>query len=247
MPRSFEIVERKLFESDYFLDALKGTRSIVEAEFLLSAFLSASRAVTFALQASLGDNPEFPSWYEPERHRLKEVGGWFVEARNASQKEGAYFIRSSSSRPNGACLFYTEPLFPMDKAGVLPTSRPRAAQAIGEGILNILLRDAVGATTPEPTSPDVASMCEKYLRALVGVVFRCFQRFGMDIDPQQYYSARNLERLGKTIEDFEEELGFPRGWTAGIPHDHRLRVLRSEAGCSEVDHLFEKYGVGRLR
>jgi hypothetical protein len=108
--RSFGIVESKLFESDFFLEKLE-TASLPEAEYYLSAFLSATRAVTFALQASLDDHPRFRSWYSHEQECLQkdETALWAKRARNASQKEGATFIRTVR-RDGHASQLYDQPI-----------------------------------------------------------------------------------------------------------------------------------------
>lgn len=240
MTRSFGIVEWKLFESDFFLEKMRACDEMVEAEFFLSAFLSATRAVTFALQASLRDLAGFDTWYASEIERLREnsVAMWFVRARNSSQKEGATFIRSASHGLDGSSLFFEESLF-------------QKAKTIEEGALRLLAEVDAEATGPHVSLPDkqidVVSKCERYLRDLVGLILRCYSQFGRDIDPAQYCTLSNMVRLGMSVEDFEEQLGFPRGWTATIEQEDRLAVLRREAGRTEVDEIFLKYlGVDRF-
>ncbi|MGA2207716.1 MAG: hypothetical protein ABSG10_13395, partial [Terracidiphilus sp.] len=56
MSQSFGIVEEKLREAEFFLDALHAApRSSFEARCLFSAFVSAARSVTLALQATMKD------------------------------------------------------------------------------------------------------------------------------------------------------------------------------------------------
>lgn len=201
-----------------------GCGGMIEAEFYLSAFLSATRAVTFALQASLSDLPGFASWYETERAALRVQGDWFVKARNASQKEGATFIHGGSRRGSDLRFF------------TLATITPTAKEA---DFASLLL---VGMNSDGPGhAEDVVGKCEQHLVALVTMIFRCFQQFGMDIDPQLYYSRENLNRLGKSVEDFEEELGLPRGWTAFGNDEVRLRALSHEAGDTQIDEIFVTY------
>lgn len=56
---------------------------------------------------------------------------------------------------------------------------------------------------------DIVILCN----ILVDLVFDSFAKFGEVIDPDRYYTVSNLSRLGKTIEDIEAELGYPREFT----------------------------------
>ncbi len=86
---------------------------------------------------------------------------------------------------------------------------------------------------------DVLSACKKYFVLLLEVIFDCYQNFGTVIDP---------EKTGKTIEDFEQELGCPRGWTniPGATKDERLKAIRNEICCDGIDHILVKY-LGKNR
>ena len=53
MSRSFGLVDDKLAEAAFFFERLESTQNMFEARCYLSAFASASRSVTFAMQASL--------------------------------------------------------------------------------------------------------------------------------------------------------------------------------------------------
>jgi hypothetical protein len=71
--------------------------------------------------------------------------------------------------------------------------------------------------------------------------------FAHIIDPEVYLTTRALRAKGKTIEDIEEEMGFPRGWTAVLSDDseERLRVLRRELPPAfDLDWLTSKYVEG---
>ncbi|MDA0270091.1 MAG: hypothetical protein O2798_01970 [Chloroflexi bacterium] len=97
--RSFDAVDHKLLEADYFLEALcREPLSPVEASFYFSAFVSAARSVTFALQAVMKVAPGFSSWYEHRRVRLgaNPTARWFVTTRNLNQKLGLAPIRGGT-------------------------------------------------------------------------------------------------------------------------------------------------------
>lgn len=92
----FELVEGKLFEADFFLDKLKACSGlqIQDAKFYLSAFISAGRTITFALQKSLRHQDGFDEWYEKHQNNLKEnqLAKFYYDARNEGQHEGYYHI-----------------------------------------------------------------------------------------------------------------------------------------------------------
>lgn len=101
------------------------------------------------------------------------------------------------------------------------------------------------ATVPDE---DVLSACRKYMLTITSLIFDCYIAFGPHIDAHQYYTAEHFDRIGKTVEDAEEEIGFPRGWTdIGDPDSlpHRWSLLRRQVAGCEVNHIFEKY-LGRV-
>jgi len=75
------------------------------------------------------------------------------------------------------------------------------------------------------------------------VVFDCYQDFGAIVDPSKYYTMENLDQLGISIEDVEEELGFPRGWTQ-LPDansEKRLAALKTCIPLPDAQWIFDKY------
>lgn len=91
MSSSFGVVEDKLREAEFFLAQLRGTSRVsFEANCYLSAFVSATRSVTFAIQASLKGVPGFKDWYESAQKQLKTdpLAPFFVEIRNEVVHKG---------------------------------------------------------------------------------------------------------------------------------------------------------------
>ena len=88
---------------------------------------------------------------------------------------------------------------------------------------------------------DAVAAATHYMRRIVKRVFECYIAFGAVIDPEQHYSAENLERTGGTIDDGDEELFGIRGWISGIPDAGRLRLLRQSLPGCRIDYLFERY------
>ena len=69
--RSFELVESKLVEANFFLEKLANVKGFDAARFYFSAFVSAARTVTFALQAVMKSVEGFAEWYSKEQDSLK--------------------------------------------------------------------------------------------------------------------------------------------------------------------------------
>src|SRR5438093_1558527 len=92
MASSFGVVEDKLREAEFFLDQLRNTsRLSFEADCFFSAFVSATRSVTFAMQASLKGVPGFKDWYDSAQKQLKTdpLAPFIVEIRNEVVHSGA--------------------------------------------------------------------------------------------------------------------------------------------------------------
>ncbi len=85
--------EDKLQEAEFFLKHLKLCNPVNEMRYYFSAFCSACRSVTFALQkegSNLLDKQSFDEWYKNEQIRLGAIptAKMFVNFRNVTQKEG---------------------------------------------------------------------------------------------------------------------------------------------------------------
>src|SRR5580658_1529574 len=105
MARSFQIVEFKVEEADFFLVKLEEcsySGNFFEARQYLNAFLSATRSITFVLNASLHDLVGYTAWYTDHKLRLQNspIAQYFLESRNLSQKVGFYAL--------GGCGSYTD-------------------------------------------------------------------------------------------------------------------------------------------
>ena len=92
MPHTFTTIRHsveKLLEAEHFLARMLESNGL-EFQFELNAFLSASRSITFVLQKSLANVPEFIAWYERQQARMKADAAmrFFLELRNISQKQG---------------------------------------------------------------------------------------------------------------------------------------------------------------
>ena len=91
MAQSFEVVEAKLREAEFFLNQLSGSsRLSFDAQCYFSAFVSAARSVTDALRATMSGIADFEQWYRGVQAGLKAdpLVPLFVEIRNNSVHRG---------------------------------------------------------------------------------------------------------------------------------------------------------------
>ncbi|MGL4576838.1 MAG: hypothetical protein ACRCV9_18775 [Burkholderiaceae bacterium] len=214
MSRSFGLVEYKVQEAEYFLDELtaKGqTFDLGPIQFLASAFTSATRSVTFAMQASLKGVTEFDRWYEQKQLDLKAnaLARFFHEFRTVTQHLGINVVRAGESSGNVKTYYF------------------------------IGCRDL-----PNVPREDVVTACQAYFRLILDVVYDCYIAFATRVDGQWYFTEDNFRQLGRTVEDAEEELGLPRGWTdLGKPEllPHRWDALRRHADGCMIEEQFARW------
>ena len=224
MSKSFDFVDEKIREADFFLDQLSesGMR-MNQVRFHFNAFVSASRSITFSLQAVMNSTPGFREWYKPKQEALKanETCQFFKTIRDQSLHIGSTPVNSGSMRTleNGDVevkywFKSDDPLIPLENA-------------------------------PEE---DVVTSCRSYLTTLIQLVYECYVEFGDIIDPRQYFSNESIARRGWTPEHIEKYLGFPTGWskTEGLSDSERIEALRKHIPDSLIDPIFVKYlGVPR--
>lgn len=214
MARSFGLVDYKVQEAEFFLEEVHrrhSKKNFKEVQFGVSAFVSAARSVTFAMQASLKGEPEFDAWYSPRQEALRQdaLSRFFHDFRTVTQHIGENVV-SGGYQSNKGTLYYFVPCKDL------------------------------------PTVPDldVITACDTYFKSVLELVFDCYVHLRNVVDGQWYFTAENFERLGKTIEDAEEELGMPRGWTdIGEPgiEAHRWHLLRRNADGCNIQHQFHTW------
>ena len=218
--RGFRCVADKVAEADYFLGRMKETYAeIEEMRFLFSAFVSAARSVTFSLQAVMSGYPDFDSWYQPRQKRLKE------------SRLARFFVdlRNHLQKVGGAPIFHSG------------WSRNGKFEWFTE-------------FTPTPDFEevppgDVITLSETYFRLLLEILQECYAGYWAYIDPRAIFTVEGLRVLGWTVEDVEEAVGFPRGWT-DIPWPEeeklsaRLHVLSRYGDDELMDAFFKKYSIG---
>jgi hypothetical protein len=229
MARSFDCVDFKLAEADFFLEQMKScTLSIWEVNFYFSAFVSAARSVTFALQAVMDGQPGFAEWYSKKQGEMRgdPVCRFFVTYRNEVLKTGELPIVGGYTHRFSRSMISGNKLQPLERTAFIQRA----------------MSNHDGGTCEE--EPDAVASCCEYMQKVVALVASCYTDFGPIIDPDQHYTLDNLRKINKSVEDVEEELGLPRGWTAigEGTNEERLRALCTHIPRSGIKHLFEKYG-----
>lgn len=96
---SLLLVEEKLLEANYFIQLMRQGGPGPSYGYCLSAFVSASRSVTFLLQKEMAHVPGFDDWWQQQQARLKAdpVARFFLKIRNYSQKEGRISLVGSGN------------------------------------------------------------------------------------------------------------------------------------------------------
>lgn len=112
MEHTFDTVDHKTAEAELFLAAMaKAGTDIFAFQCYLSAYLSASRTTTLALQ-QFKDIPNFESWYLSHRERLQSdpVAKYLLDLRNDHVHGGPYPIRGGTFHGDKAEYFFDDRL-----------------------------------------------------------------------------------------------------------------------------------------
>lgn len=223
MARSFGIVEEKLREAEFFLDALgNSSRMSPGARFYFSAFISSARSVTYALQACMSGVPGFSDWYRTAQQALRtdRLAPLFLELRNEAVHVGV-------NRLNQVGLEHLK----QHLADQMSASRHMHTLIIPdpERLDATLIADAVQISTT-------------YFSSLARTVFDCYSVFKAIVDPRWYFTGEHFAEMGKTFEDALAELGFPRSWADDVPlGPDPWRVLRRQQPPCQINDVFLKY------
>jgi hypothetical protein len=200
---SFELVEEKRAEMSFFLVRLSASPADELAfRSYFSAFASASMSVLYALDAARKRiDPQFDSWYRPRREQLT---GHDPIARYVLARRGESVHLGE------------------------PRVRSMRIRRGDDGKPAYEFFFSLDPHRPEPVAVDVLSACEHTHNAVWDVVEdvrKAFPRAARDY----LLDATTLAAEGLTVEDAEERLGFPRGWSFvdGYSSQQRLDALRA--------------------
>lgn len=223
MAHSFGVVEEKLLESEFFLRHFQESRpATVESRYYFSAFVSAARSVTFALQFSLNGIEGFEEWFVQAQQILKAdaLAPHFVQIRNGIEKKGVNPLNVVPQTHLREYMFSQLVNRSSSHTMVLASARSETAS----GLIN-----SRAAT-------------DSYFRLLASLVFGAYDKFKTIVDPRWYYTQESFEAQGRTLADAVVELGFPPSWAAVAPNGQDAwRVIRAQQPACALIKLFRSY------
>ncbi len=215
------IVSCKVGEADYFMEELKLTHPYdPKFNYIFSAFVSALRSITFTLQYVMTKYPDFDTWYKLRQETLRssKLAKAFVDFRNQALKTGLVPIAPERSLFEG--IFYETTQF------YIPTN----------------------SEIKEVPDGNVIELSAKCLIEVLTVVAECYKDFDIYIDPRVLFTERGIDALNWTVEDVEEFVGFPKGYTDMDYQDEhlsnkqiRLKLLRQHGGDETLQMYLDKY------
>jgi hypothetical protein len=221
MARSFGIVENKLREAEFFLDLLRDTTPpCFEADCYFSAFVSASRSVTFSLQATLKKVPGFDAWYSTAQQKLKNdrLAPLFVEIRNEVVHVGDN---------------------PINRVSFEHLKEHLSQQMNGRNPHVLVLPDSNSPSGSKLV--DAVAVSTDFFESLVDVVFDCYAQFRTVVDPQWYFTEENFAASGRTLRDAIVELGFPENWFDGLRTDDAWRTIQHQQSSCLINDMFDRH------
>ena len=164
------------------------------------------------LKASLSENDKFNEWYNNKQAELKS---------------------------DPLARFFLEVRNEVQKRGSNPVS---SLESESKDSIQYYFIYWYGDSLKNVPDMDVVTACQKYLLQLVRIIYECYKEFGPLIDPEQYYTIENLERMGLTVYDIlERDLGFPNNWAEGVSSEMILKQIREQEPKPDIDHIFIKY------
>jgi hypothetical protein len=167
-----------------------------------SAFASAAMSVLYALESARKRiDSGFDVWYEPQRLRLVEEDP--ITSYVLARRGEAVHVGETRVRSG------------------------RMSQG-GDGGPSYEHFFSLHLGTPESVTIDVLGACEHTHSGICGLVDEVPEAFP-HIRPDYFMDAETLDKEGLTVEDVEESLGLPRGWTfvEGCTDQQRLNALRA--------------------
>lgn len=112
------------------------------AQFYFNAFVSSSRSVTFALQASLKGLDGFEPWYKEWQDKLRasRLARFFHNCRTDIQHIGRNFVNGGITGPNGPVLLLSDGSF--ERQDKIPEQNAFIATNLYFSIVCAIVRDA---------------------------------------------------------------------------------------------------------
>lgn len=217
--RTFDHVDDKLFEADFFITKME----LVDFDMFaircyFSAFVAASRTVTFAMQASMNGIAGFDEWYTKIQSELREnpIARFFHECRTDNQHIGFNQVVGGVARGDKMQFWFGEPEIRryknIPKSDVLTTCKMQMTTICG-------VVDGAYSQFGHEIDPD-----QRFTPSGLS-------KLGMSLDDLESYVG-----FPQGFTDIE--------W-GGVNKDlHRLELLRKQIPGSAVKPLLVKY-LGR--
>jgi hypothetical protein len=101
--------------------------------------------------------------------------------------------------------------------------------SLGRGRWSFRFAGNAECVPPALLNRDVAGCCHEHVAKLATIVLACAKAFPYQSCPTKALTPAGVEALRLCLEDVEEMLGFPRGWTKigdPISRERRIHVLR---------------------
>jgi hypothetical protein len=118
---------------------------------------------------------------------------------------------------------------------------PVSGASIGQGNVVFCFPQTKPSAKSTLNATDIVAASRSYFLELLGIVFDCYLKLGVYIDPQQYFTKENYKG---GIEQAECEV---HGWVCtslieeGFTKNDRWHELRSHVGECQINHLFYGY------
>jgi hypothetical protein len=209
---SLLLVEERLFEAEHFAGRMASADART-FQYELNACLSACRAVTNLVAAELkGRAPGFRAWWKAalEEFEGEEAAGFFVNLRNYSLHQGRIgVVGGAVGTADGFCWTYR----------FAATQEPVPESLWGR---------------------DVTECCLEHVGKLAGLVLRCAETYPNYSCPRNALSSLSeLSSMGLELDDLDELIGLPRGWT-DVPNteaEDRLAYLAGRFDGVDFDEI----------
>ena len=216
MVRSFELVNAKVAQANFFLGCLARSRkSAFEFHCYLSAFVAACRSVTYVLQAVMKDRTGFGEWYAEQQDRLRasSCARYFHCLRRLDHHVGSILLG----------------LGRIEDPRYFPNDVTYSFAALGDD------------PAPPPPESDVLRACHQFYDEAAQVVWECCAEFGIPIDPKVHFTQMNFDSMGQTLSDaMHEVLGHP---DAILPELHGIEnqwlLLRELLWSTDLQSRFD--------
>lgn len=207
---SLLLVEEKLLEAKYFVARMMRCANPNFFAFELNAFLSASRSVVFLIRKEMMRVPGFKEWWAERESRLNDdpAFAFFRDLRNFSQKEGRVRLVGHGLNASKLGRWRWEHEFVSGSVAVPASLRGR---------------DAIDA-------------CRMHLGSLAALGLEVAKAFPIHSCPRNALTPAGVAALGLDLDDVDEAMGLPRGWTR---LDRDWPLLRRETDGVDFD-VFER-------